>query len=80
VESGPTNSIPNLLDAINEAGIKPEAIRYVAVTHIHLDHAGGAGALLKHLPNAKVIVHPKGAPHLIDPNASGPPRSQYWDT
>ncbi len=72
VESGPTNSIPNLLDAINEAGIKPEAIRYVAVTHIHLDHAGGAGALLKHLPNAKVIVHPKGAPHLIDPERLWP--------
>ncbi|NLF88754.1 MBL fold metallo-hydrolase [Candidatus Bathyarchaeota archaeon] len=72
VESGPTNSVPNLLDAINEVGIKPEAIRSVAVTHIHLDHAGGAGALLKHLPNANVIVHPKGAPHLIDPERLWP--------
>ena len=67
VESGPTNSIPNLLSGIKELGIKPEDIRYVAVTHIHLDHGGGAGTLLKQLPNAKVIVHPRGAPHIIDP-------------
>jgi glyoxylase-like metal-dependent hydrolase (beta-lactamase superfamily II) len=72
VESGPTNSVPNLLAAIEEAGIKPEAIQYVAVTHIHLDHGGGAGTLLKHLPNAKVLVHPKGAPHLIDPERLWP--------
>lgn len=72
VESGPTNSVSNLLSAINEVGVKLEAIQYVAVTHIHLDHAGGAGTLLKHLPNAKVIVHPKGAPHLIDPERLWP--------
>jgi glyoxylase-like metal-dependent hydrolase (beta-lactamase superfamily II) len=42
-------------------------VEYVAVTHVHLDHGGGAGTLLKSLPNAKVIVHPRGAPHLIDP-------------
>jgi glyoxylase-like metal-dependent hydrolase (beta-lactamase superfamily II) len=67
VESGPTNSIPKLLDALDELDIKPESIQYVAVTHVHLDHGGGAGTLLKHLPNAKVLVHPKGAPHLISP-------------
>ena len=67
VESGPTNSIPNLLNAIAELNIAPETIGYVAVTHIHLDHGGGVGTLLKSLPNAKVLVHPRGAPHLIDP-------------
>lgn len=67
VESGPTNSVPNLLAGLAELGIKPEDVEYVAITHIHLDHGGGAGALLKSLPNAKVIVHPRGAPHLIDP-------------
>ena len=72
VETGPTNSVPNLLAAIDEAGIKLEAIQYVAVTHIHLDHGGGAGTLLKHLPNAKVLVHPKGAPHIIDPERLWP--------
>jgi glyoxylase-like metal-dependent hydrolase (beta-lactamase superfamily II) len=50
----------------------PGAIKYVAVTHVHLDHGGGAGTLLKHLPNAKVLVHPRGAPHLIDPERLWP--------
>ncbi len=72
VESGPTNSVPNLLLGIEELGIKPEAIQYVAITHIHLDHGGGAGTLLKHLPNAKVLVHPRGMPHLIDPERLWP--------
>ena len=47
--------------------MKPEDITYVAITHVHIDHAGGAGTLLRSLPNAKVIVHPKGAPHMKDP-------------
>lgn len=72
VESGPTNSVPNLLSGIQELGIKPEAIKYVAVTHVHLDHGGGAGTLLKHLPNAKVLVHPRGMPHLVDPERLWP--------
>ncbi len=67
VESGPTSSVPNLLSGIQELGIRPEAIEYIAVTHVHLDHGGGAGTLLKHLPNAKVLVHPRGMPHLINP-------------
>ena len=72
VEAGPTNSVPNLLSGIQELGIAPQAIEYVAVTHIHLDHGGGAGTLLKHLPNAKVLVHPRGAPHMIDPERLWP--------
>jgi glyoxylase-like metal-dependent hydrolase (beta-lactamase superfamily II) len=72
VESGPTNSVPNLILGIQELGIKPEAVEYVAVTHIHLDHGGGAGTLLKSLPNAKVLVHPRGMPHLIDPERLWP--------
>jgi glyoxylase-like metal-dependent hydrolase (beta-lactamase superfamily II) len=67
IESGPTNSIPNLLLGLNELEIKLEDIENIAITHVHLDHGGGAGTLLKSLPNAKVIVHPRGAPHLIDP-------------
>ncbi|MCW4001306.1 MAG: MBL fold metallo-hydrolase [Candidatus Bathyarchaeota archaeon] len=68
VESGPTNSVPHLIAALHELGIKPADIQYVAVTHVHLDHGGGAGTLLRYLPNAKVLVHPKGAPHLINPD------------
>ena len=67
VETGPTSSIPNLLSGLKELNVKPEEVAYLVVSHIHIDHAGGAGKLLKTLPNAKIIVHPKGAQHLIDP-------------
>jgi glyoxylase-like metal-dependent hydrolase (beta-lactamase superfamily II) len=67
VETGPTSSVPNLLAGLRKLGVKAEDIAYVAVSHIHLDHAGGVGTLIKHLPYAKVIVHPRGAPHLAHP-------------
>jgi glyoxylase-like metal-dependent hydrolase (beta-lactamase superfamily II) len=67
IETGPTSSIPNLISGLEEARVKPENVTYVVLTHVHLDHGGGAGTLLRSLPNAKVIVHPRGAPHLIDP-------------
>lgn len=72
IEAGPTNSVPALLEALDELGIKREDVQYVAVTHVHLDHGGGAGTLLKQLPNAKVIVHPKGAPHIANPERLWP--------
>jgi glyoxylase-like metal-dependent hydrolase (beta-lactamase superfamily II) len=72
VESGPTNSVPNLLSGLDELKVNLEDIDMVAVTHIHLDHGGGAGTLLKYLPNAKVLVHPRGMPHLIDPERLWP--------
>jgi len=67
VETGPTSSVPNLLSALNVLGVKLNDVEYVAVSHIHLDHGGGVGTLLRHLPNAKVIVHQRGAPHLANP-------------
>ncbi len=67
VETGPTSSIPNLLKGLSEIDTKPEDVAYVALTHIHIDHAGGVGTLLKFLPNARVIVHPRGALHLVNP-------------
>jgi glyoxylase-like metal-dependent hydrolase (beta-lactamase superfamily II) len=67
IETGPTSSVPNLLSALKELNIRFQDVAYVAVSHIHLDHGGGAGTLLKHLPNAKIIVHPRGAPHLANP-------------
>ncbi len=67
VETGPTSSIPNLLAGLRELQVDPKDVSYVAVTHVHIDHSGGAGTLLKSLPNAKLIVHPKGAVHLVDP-------------
>jgi len=56
LETGPASSVPNLLSGLKELKVKPEDVAYVAVSHIHLDHAGGVGKLLKYLPNAKVIV------------------------
>ena len=67
VESGPTSSVPNLLDTLKELKINLQDVEYVAVTHVHLDHGGGVGTLLRFLPNAKVLVHPRGMPHLVDP-------------
>ena len=72
VESGPTSSVPNLLSGLKELGIPFEDVEYVAITHVHLDHGGGAGTLLKSLPNAKVLVHPRGMPHLVDPERLWP--------
>jgi len=67
IESGPTNSVSTLLHGLTELKINPAEVDLVAITHIHLDHGGGTGTLLKHLPNAQVLVHPKGASHIIDP-------------
>ena len=67
IDTGPTSSVPNLLLGLKELGVEPEDVVYVALTHIHVDHGGGVGNVLKSLPNAKIIVHPKGVPHLIDP-------------
>jgi len=67
IETGPTCSVPNLLTGLREIGIANEDVDYVAVSHIHIDHAGGAGTLMQHLPNAKLLVHAKGASHMINP-------------
>jgi glyoxylase-like metal-dependent hydrolase (beta-lactamase superfamily II) len=67
VETGPTSSVSSILSGLKELNIKLEDIAYVAVSHIHLDHGGGVGTLLKYLPKAKVIVHQRGAPHLANP-------------
>ena len=67
IETGPASSVPNLLQGLKKLGVKLEDISYVAVSHIHLDHGGGVGTLLRYLPNAKVVVHHRGAPHLASP-------------
>ncbi|MEM3581129.1 MAG: MBL fold metallo-hydrolase [Candidatus Bathyarchaeia archaeon] len=67
IETGPTSSIQNLVRGLTSLGIKPDNVSYIAVSHIHLDHGGGVGTLVKHFPKAKVIVHEKGAPHLANP-------------
>jgi glyoxylase-like metal-dependent hydrolase (beta-lactamase superfamily II) len=67
VETGPASTVQNLLSGLKELNVKPENVDYVAVSHIHLDHGGGAGTLFKCLPRAKLIVHQRGAPHIANP-------------
>lgn len=67
VDTGTSHSVPHLLAALDSAGVAREAVDYVFLTHIHLDHAGGAGVLLESLPNARAVLHPRAAPHMIDP-------------
>ena len=67
VDTGPNTAVPLILAALTQLQVAPEAVRYLFLTHVHLDHAGGAGALMRALPNATCVVHPRGAPHMIDP-------------
>lgn len=67
VETGPTSTVDTLLNGVRQAGLDPADLQAVAVTHIHLDHAGGAGALAQRFPHLQVYVHAVGAPHLVDP-------------
>lgn len=67
VDTGTRHSVPYLLAALERLEIDTEVVDYVFLTHIHLDHAGGAGDLIEHLPNARVVVHPRGARHLQAP-------------
>lgn len=67
VETSASPSVPYILKGFKDLGLDPRDVKYIIVTHIHLDHAGGAGLLLQHCPQAKVVVHPKGARHLADP-------------
>ena len=67
VDTAANSSVPLLLDALQRKDIDVADVDYVFLTHVHLDHAGGAGLLLRSLPHAKAVLHPRGAPHMIDP-------------
>src|SRR5215218_8750220 len=67
VDTGAAPAAPRLLRALDELGITREQVDYLFLTHVHLDHAGGAGQLMRALPNARAVLHPRGAPHLVDP-------------
>jgi glyoxylase-like metal-dependent hydrolase (beta-lactamase superfamily II) len=67
VETGPTTSVEAVRSGLEELGVGPNDLAHIVVTHIHLDHAGGAGSLSPHFPRARVWVHERGAPHLADP-------------
>jgi glyoxylase-like metal-dependent hydrolase (beta-lactamase superfamily II) len=67
IDSGSSNNVPGLLAVLRVLGFAPEQVRYVMPTHVHLDHAGGAGALMAACPQATLVTHARGAPHMIDP-------------
>jgi len=67
VDAAVNAGVPRVLEALAGLGIARDAVDYVMLTHVHLDHAGGAGLLMRELPNAKLTVHPRGARHMIDP-------------
>ncbi|PSL50563.1 glyoxylase-like metal-dependent hydrolase (beta-lactamase superfamily II) [Salsuginibacillus halophilus] len=68
IETGPSLSIPYVKQGLEEIGYQLEDIRYIILTHVHLDHAGGAGLLLQDCPNAVVLAHDKAIKHLNDPS------------
>jgi glyoxylase-like metal-dependent hydrolase (beta-lactamase superfamily II) len=68
VDTGTTLGVPNLLSALALKGVDPADVDWVLTTHVHLDHAGGAGELMRHLPNARCAIHPRGARHLAEPS------------
>jgi glyoxylase-like metal-dependent hydrolase (beta-lactamase superfamily II) len=67
VDVGTNYSVPHLLAALEVLGIARETVDYVFLTHVHLDHAGGAGRLMQELPNARAVLHPRGAVHMTEP-------------
>ena len=67
VDTGANAGVPLLLDALRQQELDVGDVDFVFLTHIHLDHAGGAGLLMQQLPNARCVVHPRGAPHMINP-------------
>lgn len=68
VEANTSHATPRLLEALAQAGKAPESVRWIVVTHVHLDHAGGAARLMRACPNATLLAHPRAARHLVDPS------------
>lgn len=69
IDTGTNHAVPRLMAALDALGLSPADVDYVIPTHVHLDHAGGAGLLMQSLPRATMLVHPRGARHMIDPLA-----------
>jgi hydroxyacylglutathione hydrolase len=67
IDTAVNSGVPRVMEGLRALGLAPEQVDYVILTHIHLDHAGGAGSLMALLPRAKLLVHPRGARHMADP-------------
>ena len=69
IDTGTAFAVPRLLASLEALGLPRSAVDFVIATHVHLDHAGGVGQLMQALPGAQLIVHPRGARHMVDPTA-----------
>lgn len=67
IDTGTNHSLPYVLEVLRGKGLSPQDVAYVIATHVHLDHAGAAGLMLQQFPNARLVAHPRGARHMIDP-------------
>jgi glyoxylase-like metal-dependent hydrolase (beta-lactamase superfamily II) len=68
IDNNTNAAVPTLLAALDQAGLSPDDVEYLILTHVHLDHAGGTSKLARRCPNATVVAHPRAAPHVIDPS------------
>ena len=68
VDPGPSTTLPVLKRALTERGVELRDVRAILITHVHLDHAGATGSLVRECPNAMVFVHEIGAPHMANPS------------
>ena len=68
IDTGSNDALPNALAALERLGLDVAAVDYVILTHIHLDHAGGAGSMMAAFPYAQLVVHPRGARHMAEPS------------
>ena len=69
IDTGTNLAVPRLLAVLDDLGLARDAVDFVIPTHVHLDHAGGCGLLMQHLPRATLLVHTRGARHMVDPQA-----------
>ena len=69
IDTGTNHAVPRLLAALDALQLPRSAVDWVIPTHVHLDHAGGAGLLMQSLPEARLLVHPRGLRHMLDPSA-----------
>ena len=69
IDTGPAPGVPRILGALDALGVGLDAVDYVIPTHVHLDHAGGAGQLMQACTGATLLVHPRGQRHMVDPSA-----------